>query len=825
MDSARNGDTVNTGRGARALSWLARSPFAGVLVLCVSLAFTVTLWRTERDDIEHHRQLRFEKVAERITAQLQDRMLDYEDLLQGASGLFAAVPDVDTLAWREYFASIGLDTRLRGTQLVGYAPLDQADGTVRLALVYPDTGENLRARDYHPSNDQSQRAALARARDTGFAALSERATLPVESQIRVQPGFMLYLPVYRPGMPAQTPQERQSAITGYLLCALRIHDLLQELRLELESDAVIDLYDGTPAPGSLLFTSRGQEMPALSEDRQITVGGHQWTLRVGSSPSFDAHAGSSRPLLMLLGGSALSGTLAALVLLGARHQRKFLSAHQDLARSHARYLSLVDSVPGTAFRVGPALPWRLEYISEGVSELTGKPPGHWLSSGDFLQELIHPDDLTRVLRVVAWSTATGTPFEVEYRLRAEGAATRWVRQRTRALRGDAGELLGMSGVLTDMTHTRELMDTLSRQRETLEEQVHARTAELLLAKDAAESASVAKSRFLSTMSHELRTPMNAVIGFSTLLAENEQDPTRKRQLQRIQGAGKDLLELVNRVLDFARADAGTLALESARFEVKPILQAASERLRLGVAGRSVSWHVGTVADVPAELVGDGRRIREVLLELVENALEYTPSGSITVELRAEHHSTGVELAFAVRDTGCGVDNSNAERLFSAFEQADASYTRKHEGIGLGLALARQFVTLMGGSIGVEANPGGGSIFWFRVRVHASEQPTPHLHWSAPEPLAQGPDKGCASDTRALGPEERERLRAACAEISALLREGDLDARDLLQAHAPLLQAALPAHAPRIVEAVESFDFDTALATLEGGCREAGLDFS
>ncbi len=825
MDSASNGDTVNTGQRTLALLWLGSSPFAGVLVLCVSLAFTVTLWRAERGDIEHHRQLRFEKVAERITAQLQDRMQAYEDLVQGASGLFAAVPDVDALAWREYFSSIGLDTRLRGTQLVGYAPLDPADGAVRLALVYPDTQENLRARGYHPSNDQSQRAALARARDTGFATLSERATLPVESQIRVQPGFVLYLPVYRQGMPAKTPQERNAAVAGYLLCALRIHDLLQEMRLELENDAVIDLYDGTPAPGSLLFTSRGQEIPALSHDRQITVGGHQWTLRVGSSPVFEAQAGSPRPMLMLLGGSTLSGTLAALVLLGARHQRKFLSVHQDLARSHARYLSLVDSVPGTAFRVGASLPWRLEYISQGVSELTGKPPGHWLSSGDFLQELVHPDDLTRVLRVVAWATARGTPFEVEYRLRAEGPATRWVRQRTRVLRGDAGEFLGMSGVLTDMTHTHELMDTLGRQRETLEEQVHARTAELLLAKDAAESASVAKSRFLSTMSHELRTPMNAVIGFATLLADKEQDPARKRKLQQIQGAGKDLLELVNRVLDFARADAGTLALESVPFEVEPILQAASERLRLGVAGRQVSWHVGTVEDVPAELVGDGRRIREVLLELVENALEYTASGSITVELRAAQDATGVELMFAVRDTGCGIGNSSAERLFGAFEQADASNTRQHGGIGLGLALARRLATLMGGSIGVEPNPGGGSTFWFRVRVRASAQPARHIHWNAPEPLAQDQGEGCASRTPALGPEERERLRAACAEISALLREGDLDACNLLQAHAPLLQAALPAHAPRIVEAVESFDFDTALATLEGGCREAGLDLS
>ena len=825
MDVARKDEKVKTGRGGRALAWLGSSPFAGGLVLCVSLAFTVALWRKEVDDTRHHRQLRFDKVAERVETRLQDRMQAYEDLLQSASGLFAALPGVDSLAWRAYFSSIGLDTRLRGTQLVGYAPLDRTDGAVRLSFVYPDTQENLRARRYHPSNDQSQHAALARARDTGFAALSERATLPVESQIRVQPGFVLYLPVYRQGMPANTPQERHAAVAGYLLCALRIHDLLQEMRLEQEIDAVIDLYDGSPAPGSLLFTSRGQEIPALSDDRQITVGGHLWTLRVGSSPSFDARAGSPRPLLMLLGGSAISGTLAALVLLGARHQRKFLSAHRDLARSHSHYISLVESVPGTAFRVGASLPWRLEYISQGVSELTGKPPGHWLSSGDFLQELVHPDDLTRVLRVVAWATARGTSFEVDYRLRNEGPSVRWVRQRTRTVRGGAGEFLGMSGVLTEITHTRELMETLGRQRETLEEQVHARTAELLLAKDAAESASVAKSRFLSTMSHELRTPMNAVIGFATLLAEKEQDPARKRQLQRIQGAGKDLLELVNRVLDFARADAGTLALESVPFEVEPILQAASELLRLGVSGRPVSWHVGTVEDVPAELVGDGRRIREVLLELVENALEYTASGSITVELRAEQDATGVELMFAVRDTGCGIGNSSAERLFGAFEQADASNTRKHGGIGLGLALARRLAALMGGSIGAEPNPGGGSTFWFRLRVRASAQPAGHIHWSAPEPLAQGQGEGCASRTPALGPEERERLRAACAEISALLREGDLDACNLLQAHAPLLQATLPAHAPRIVEAVESFDFDTALATLEGGCREAGLALS
>ena len=128
-------------------------------------------------------------------------------------------------------------------------------------------------------------------------------------------------------------------------------------------------------------------------------------------------------------------------------------------------------------------------------------------------------------------------------------------------------------------------------------------------------------------------------------------------------------------------------------------------------------------------------------------------------------------------------------------------------------------------VGAEPNPGGGSTFWFRVRVRASAQPARHIHWNAPEPLAQDQGEGCASRTPALGPEERERLRAACAEISALLREGDLDACNLLQAHAPLLQSALPAHAPRIVEAVESFDFDTALATLEGGCREAGLDLS
>ena len=212
-------------------------------------------------------------------------------------------------------------------------------------------------------------------------------------------------------------------------------------------------------------------------------------------------------------------------------------------------------------------------------------------------------------------------------------------------------MLGMSGVLTDVTHTRSLMDTLARQRETLEEQVAARTVELLVAKESAEAASTAKSRFLSTMSHELRTPMNAVIGYATLLAAQETDPARHRQLERILIAGQELLELLNRVLDYARTDAGTLDLELAPFPVADILDAAVSRLREGLAGRAVTWTIETAGEIPARVIGDARRIREVLFELLDNAIKYTASGSIAVALRSQQTGESIELGFEGRDTG------------------------------------------------------------------------------------------------------------------------------------------------------------------------------
>lgn len=807
---------------SRTFEWLSSSSVAGAVVLAVSLAITVAFWRIEVDDVERQHRLHMTEMTDRISIRLQDRVLSYEGLLHGAAGLLAALPEVDPVTWHAYFSQLGLDTLLRGAQFVAFAPVDPADGTASLSLVYPDNEENRRARSYEPFADPNQRNALVRARDTGAIALSERSTLPVESQIRVQPGFVLYLPVYRRGASTTTEEDRRRALSGYLLCALRVHDLLTEMRLDLEKDAVIDLFDGAPAPGTRLFTSRGSETPEISEDRLITVGGRAWTLRVGSSPGFDGESGSRRALLVLLGGTVFSVALGALSMLGARHQRRLLAVHHDLREAHTRYLSLVNSVPGTVFRVGPALPWRLEYISDGVVELTGKPPSYWLSADDVLRELVHPDDVDRVSKVVAWATTRGTPFEVEYRLRSEDSQPRWIAQRSRPIRAESGAMLGMSGVLSEVTHTRTLMNLLAHQRETLEEQVAARTMELLTAKDAAEAANTAKSRFLSIMSHELRTPMNAVIGYAALLSGSETDPARRKQLDRINRAGKDLLELLNRVLDFARMDAGTLDLEPAPLGVADLLDAAASRLREGLTGSGVIWAVSTAGEIPARVIGDAGRILQVLLELIDNAIEYTSTGSIRVELRARPHGENIELAFTVEDTGCGIGSGVEDHLFRPFEQGDASSTRKHGGIGLGLALARRLVILMGGSIGVDKNPGGGSRFWFTVRARATPDDSGILHWQEPEPSSD-PQALPRNHTDQLGPAEREKLRTVCTEISSMLRAGELEVREVLQTHAPLLEAAFPEQTPKIVEAVESFDFDAALDSLTGGCRDAGLD--
>ena len=375
-----------------------------------------------------------------------------------------------------------------------------------------------------------------------------------------------------------------------------------------------------------------------------------------------------------------------------------------------------------------------------------------------------PQDVPAAKEALRTALGAGHAFTHEYRIRWPDGAIRYIKADAVIFRDGQGMPMRLVGSNYDITAHREAELELLRHRHHLEELVAERTGALSVAVSQAQAANRAKSTFLANMSHELRTPLNSVIGFSRLMAAspNMQDD-EKRNLAIIHRSGNHLLTLINEILELSKGEAGRLQAQATVVALAPLLQEVMDMLGMPAEQQGLVLHLDC-ADLPAAVLLDATRLRQVLLNLMSNAVKFAGSGKVTLRVRGERRDDATwRLSFAVSDTGIGIAPEDQQRIFEPFVQADSAGPK--DGTGLGLAISREFVQLMKGELTVESTPGQGATFRFSIpaqaaqaRMLASVPPAPPAQ-AAVLPALQ------AQDLRLLAWEERAALLVALRELN------------------------------------------------------------
>jgi len=584
--------------------------------------------------------------------------------------------------------------------VIGIEPRDRNTGVLGLDL----------------GSGNTRRVAAEEAASRNELAISRRIRLKYDG--RDVPGFLLFLPVYRRGAVIDTPEHRLAALQGWVYAPVRIDNLMLGVAESVGRQVDFQIYesDGVRA-GTMIYDSSGGDVsgqPGLESDflhhvmlrvKTLNVFGRTWVLRMSAWEEFDQTGFNLLPMAVLAVGLGFS-LLSALLTWALVHARsRALALARDMTADLRRLALLASRTSNGVMLADPER--RVEWVNTGFTRMFGYAQEE--IKGRRLEAVVTgPETDPATLEALVQATAARQPFMGELLQYTRDGREVWIELEIQPVITERGVLEGFLGLQLDITERRR----------------HAE--EMRVSMVAAERASQAKSQFLDVMSHEIRTPMNGIIGMSSLLLDTPLNLEQRETAETIRQSGGALLAIINDVLDYSKIESGGLELERTEFMLSECVEGALDQWAGPAALKQLDLHYEIAPEAPVMVVGDPTRLRQVLVNLLGNAVKFTERGEILLSVRvAGRPGAAADLLIQVRDTGVGIPAEGRARLFKPFSQVDASLTRSYGGIGLGLAICRRLVEMMGGKISVESESGQGSVFTIALRLpEVAAEPVP-----------------------------------------------------------------------------------------------------
>jgi PAS domain S-box-containing protein len=383
-------------------------------------------------------------------------------------------------------------------------------------------------------------------------------------------------------------------------------------------------------------------------------------------------------------------------------QRKLVEV--ALREGEQQLRTMIGNIPGVAFRSLVTDNMRTIFVSDAAESLTGYPANDFVRGADRRRiiDLVLPEDQEGLKERMQVAIRDGTAMTHEFRMHHRDGGIRWVWGFARPLRDHDGQMRWLDGVILDMTDRHRIEDALRE------------------AKDRAEQAVASRTAFIAKMSHEIRTPINSILGFTEVLLGSQLTPEQHHHMETVQSAARSLLLLINDVLDTAKLDRESMELENKDFNLRELVDELVATVSATALGKGVVVSCTYAAVLRETFHGDALRIRQILTNILGNAIKFTEHGSVKLSVVPD----GDSVLFTVRDTGIGIPKDRLEHIFDPFVQGDASMSRRFGGTGLGTTIARQLVELMKGRIWAESDVGRGSAFFVRLPLAAGRERRP-----------------------------------------------------------------------------------------------------